>query len=164
MTFLPGVTEFTHEQVAREFDNLGPEACMYEITRSLEKGNPELLDMATRCAADVGEPAKIMSGFGMFYRLLIAQSVADPGGPLLNPLPRVTAHTRDAVVREIDRAGTEAFTLDAIGDLERTNPELLQMANHFSSRHNDYLGVMQGFVLLYRSLLVQSAADRVHLQ
>jgi hypothetical protein len=160
MTYLPRVTEFTHERVAREFDDLGPVACMSEITQSLRKENPELLDMASKCAVDVGETAKIMTGFGMFYRLLIAQSVADPGGPLMNPLPRVTAHTRDVVVEEIDRAGAEAFTLGAIGDLERTNPELLQMAHDFASRRKNYIRVMQGFALLYRSLLIQSSADR----
>jgi hypothetical protein len=160
MTFLPRVTEFTHERIAREFDDLGPDACMSEITRSLRKENPELLDMASKCAADVGGSAKIMTGFGMFYRLLAAQSVTDPGGPLMNPLPRITAYTRDAVVEEIDRAGTEAFTLGAIVDLERTNPELLQMAHHFASGRKNYLSVMQGFALLYRSLLIQSSADR----
>ena len=55
------------------------------------------------------------------------------------------------------------FTRRTIEDLERTNPELLQMAHGFASRHEEYLLVMQGFALLYRSLLVQSGADRKYL-
>ena len=66
-------------------------------------------------------------------------------------------------MREIDADGTEAFTMRAIADLERTNPELLQMAHGFAARRKDYLLVMQGFALLYKSLELQSAADRKYL-
>lgn len=160
MNPLPRVTEFTRERVAREFDHLGPEACILEITDSLKKDNPELLDMALKCASDLGDPRRLMTGFAMFYRLLTAQSGVNSDKAMLHPLPRVTADARSAVVREIDASGTEAFTTAAVDLLEKTNPEMLQLANYFASHHKDYLRVMQGFALLYRSLLVQSAADR----
>lgn len=155
MSWLPLVAEHTRERVSREFDNLGPEACIAEITEDLRRTNPEILDMAARCAADVGDPAGLMVGFCMFYRLLVAES------RLLRfeALPRVTAETRDRIVQEIDGKGARAFTEDALAELERGNPELLQMAHHFSSRQRDYLGTMQGFALLYASLLAQAAAD-----
>ncbi len=34
------------------------------------------------------------------------------------------------------------------------------MAHNFASLHADYLRLMQGFGLLYKSLVVQSAAER----
>jgi hypothetical protein len=159
---LPRVTECTRERIAREFDELGPDACMAEITGDLRQNNPELLDMLSRCAMDVGDPPMIMRGFGMFYRLLTVQSVAAEDS-LLNQIPRVTAETRDLLVIRIDEQGSAAFTRECIEDLERNNPELLQMAHSFASRHKDYLGVMQGFALLYKSLVVQSSVDRIYL-
>ena len=60
MSPLPHVTEFTRERIAREFDELGPEVCMAEITGDLRQNNPELLDMFSRCAMDVGDPPLIM--------------------------------------------------------------------------------------------------------
>ena len=163
MSPLPRVTESIRERIAREFDELGPDACMAEITRDLRQNNPELLDMISRCAMDVGDPPLIMRGFGMFYRLLTMQSRAAAEHSLLNLVPRVTAETRDLLVIRIDEQGSEAFTRECIDDLERNNPELLQMAHSFASRHKDYLGVMQGFALLYKSLVVQSSVDRIYL-
>ena len=119
--------------------------------------------MASKCAADVGEPSKIMVGFGMFYRLLTAQAHANAGRSLINLLPRITAETREDIVGKIDEQGAEAFTLEAVADLEATNPELLQMAHNFASRRTNYIGLMQGFALLYRSFIVQSIADRAYL-
>jgi hypothetical protein len=164
MSYLPRVTAATRERVFREFDDDGPEVCLMEITRELELHNPELLDMITRCASDVGPHGRIMWGFGMFYRLLALQ--ASPGAPTshLNPLPHVTAETRDQIINMIDARGTEAFTTEAIDELTEQNPELLQMAHGFASRRADYLGVMQGFALLYRSLSLQAARDRVYPQ
>jgi hypothetical protein len=69
MSLLPRVTERARELLAREFDTRGPEACMAEIIEHLEQHNPELLDMAPKCAGDLGNPAKAMLGFSMFYRL-----------------------------------------------------------------------------------------------
>lgn len=166
MTALPRVAEQTRERVAREFDDLGPDACMAEIFEVLRKENPELLDMATKCARDSGDASKIMIGFGMFYRLLVVQSGASGGSPVddgamrLARLPRVTPDTRDAIVRRIDELGTEAFTRSSLEELEHDNPELLQMAHNFALRHPDYLRIMQGFALLYASLSAQAAADR----
>ena len=47
-----------------------------------------------------------------------------------------------------------------IAELEESNPELLQMAHNFAAGLKNYLHVIQGFALLYRSLLVQSQAER----
>jgi hypothetical protein len=168
MSTLPRVAEFTREQISREFDDLGPDACIAEISGHLRDNNPEWLYMATKCAGDVGDVQRIIGGFCMFYRLLIAQ--AAPSHPLthnsgaraaLNPLPRVTASTRAAIVAEIDQRGTEAFIRDAIQELEDGNPELLQMAHYFASQHENYPGIMQGFALLYAALLIQSGVDRL---
>ena len=163
MSSLPRVTELTREFVSKQFDDLGPEACLAEITECLTRENPELLDMARKCAADVGTAPKLMVGFGMFYQLLVSASADATDKQVMHALPCVTARTRDALVREIDNDGSEAFTLRAIEDLERSNPELMQMAHGFASRYEDYLRVMQGFALLYRSLDVQSATDRKYL-
>jgi hypothetical protein len=163
MSAIPRVTELTRERIAREFDDLGPEACIAEIIKELRQENPELLDMATKWATDVDDPMKMMVGFGMFYRLLIAQS-AMLGKPLLiNPLPRVTGETREKIVAEIDEKGSEAFTLESVEELEESNPQLLQMAHQFAARHANYIGVMQGFALLYRSMVLQSLEDRARL-
>src|SRR5580704_17530248 len=163
MSLLPRITELTRERVAREFDDVGPEACVAEITNELQRDNPELLDMAAKCAADIGDTSKTMVGFGMFYRLLMAQALASDKRSLINPLPRVTMETRKTIIGEIDDKGPEAFTLDVIEDLEKNNPELMQMTHHFASQHRNYIGVMQGFALLYRSFIVQSIADRARL-
>jgi hypothetical protein len=69
MSLLPHVTERARELVAREFDARGPAVCMIEIIEHLKKTNPELLDMADKWAANLGNPAKAMLGFGIFYRL-----------------------------------------------------------------------------------------------
>ena len=148
------MTEVTRERISREFDNLGPEACVTEIAAAMRRHNPELLDMARRCAADLGADQEPMVGLAMFYRLLVAEAAAELA------LPRVSRATRDAVVREIDDKGTEGFTFEALDEMERANPELLQMAHGFASRQRSYLGMMQGFALIYAALAAQSAADR----
>ncbi|MBB3318130.1 MULTISPECIES: hypothetical protein [unclassified Rhizobium] len=163
MSFLPRVTELTREFVSRQFDDLGPDACMEEIVACLTRENPEFLEMARKCASDFRDASRIMVGFGMFYQLLTLQSADGNDHSVMHALPSVTAQTRDALVRDIDEEGVEAFTVRAIGDMERTNPELMQMAHAFASRHEDYLRLMQGFALLYKSLIVQAAADRKYL-
>jgi hypothetical protein len=160
---LPRITQLTRERISREFDEFGPQACVSEIIAELRRDNPELLDMANKCAADVGESSKVMVGFGMFYRLLAAQAHADIGRSLMNPLPRITAKTREDIVGLINQQGAEAFMLEAIEDLEESNPELMQVAHHFASRRANYTGIMQGFALLYKSFIVQSIADRARL-
>src|SRR5688572_98814 len=59
MSWLPRVGERTRERVSREFDNLGPDACIAEILDELRRSNPEVLDMASRCAADLGDAAQL---------------------------------------------------------------------------------------------------------
>ena len=160
MSLLPRVTEKARELIAGEFDARGPDACMAEIIEHLERHNPELLDMAAKWGADLENPAKAMLGFGMFYRLL---NPAPPGTSVLTPLPRVSEETRARLVREIDEKGPGNFTLDAIAELEQHNPELLQTAHNFASGLGDYLRAMQGFALLYRSLIIQSSTERARL-
>jgi hypothetical protein len=166
MSSLPRVSESTRERIAHEFDHLGPEVCVSEISAHLRQFNPEWLDIATRCARDAENPERSMSGFCMFYRLLIAQSSlhrpmsTHDAGDGLNPLPRVTAETRAAIVAEIAATSTEAFVNAAIMQLEVGNPELLQMAHFFASARHNYLRTMQGFALLYSALFIQSRTDR----
>jgi hypothetical protein len=158
MSLLPRVTELTRERVYRQMDDLGPVACTEDVIGRLRRENPEILDIARKCAADVGDAARAMTGLGMFYALLLAETPAS--ARLLHPLPRVTGDTRDAIVREIDASGVEAFTNAAINEMERTNPELLQTAHDLASAHRDYVGMLVGFALVYRCLVVQSMADR----
>jgi hypothetical protein len=102
MSLLPRVSEKARELVAREFDDRGPDACMREIIEHLKRNNPELLDMAAKCAGDLRNPAKAMLGFGMFYRLL---TLAPAPTDVVIPLPRVSAETRELLVAEIDEKG-----------------------------------------------------------
>jgi hypothetical protein len=156
---LPQVSIVTRESVAREFDDIGPAACMDAITRELRSNNPELLDIVRKSSADFDDPAKIAAGFGMFYRLLAAQAGSGAAAKL-SMLPRLTPECRDAVVRQIDAEGEEEFTRSAIERLEGENPELLQMAHTFALGHENYLRVMQGFGLIYIALAMQSSSDR----
>lgn len=160
MSWLPRVAESTRERVSREFDNLGPDACLAEISQYLQRNNPEILDMATKCARDLGNGGQLMLGFGMFYRLLVAQLPKAGTGSHGDVLPRVTPQTRALVAGQIADQGPELFTRQAIEHLTKNNPELLQMAHQFASRQPDYLGAMQGFALLYASLVAQADADR----
>jgi hypothetical protein len=153
-TFVPRVSELTRERISREFDDLGPNACRAEITGILADENPEILDMMTRCADDVGG-TRAMTGFAMFYRLLAAEARLAPG----LALPRVTAETRARIVEEITERGEDKFTLAACDQLLKDNPELLQMAEGFASRQADYLAMMQGFCLVYRTLALQSTLE-----
>ena len=133
---------------------------MAEMIKHLEQYNPELLDMATKCAADLGNQRKAMVGFSMFYRLLMVQGSS---AGMLSALPRVTEETRARLVAEIDENGPEAFTMDAVAKLQESNPELLQMAHNFASGLGNYLLAMQGFALLYKALLLQTTSQRAML-
>ena len=158
---LPLVTNLTRERTARELDGRGPDSCMLETLHELRETNPEVLDMASKCAASFGARSEsVLLELFIFYRLLRAEYKAmDPRLRLLTPFPRVTARTRDRIVELIDDDGLEAFTRGAIKDLEQDNPELLQMAHHSASRFGDYLPVMQGFALIYKALSEQAATD-----
>ena len=163
LSVLPRVTERTRERVAREFDDLGPDVCMNSIMRDLQRHNPELLDMASKWANDVGAADRIITAFGMFYRLLSAETLSPLEPRAVSPLPRVSAETRGLIVQRIDQVGSESFTHDAIDRIEATNPELLQMAHGFASACSDYARVMQGFALLYETLRLQAESDKVKL-
>ena len=164
MNSLPRVAGLTRERVAREFDDRGPEVCRTEIILDLQANNPELLDMATRCARDVGDATRIMTGFCLFYRLLTAQARAAAGvsqaGPALQQLPRVSAATRADIVHQISMLGSQEFTSRTVYELERNNPELLLMAHYFAESQADYLGVMQGFALLFACLSAEAERER----
>jgi hypothetical protein len=168
MSLLPRVASQIRERVAREFDDRGPDVCRAEIIVDLEANNPELLDIAGRCARDVGELERIMTGFCMFYRLLTI-AARTPGGVSsgrgveqhVNLLPRVSVATRAEVVRKIDAMGSQNFTRQAFDELEGNNPELLVMAHNFAENEADYGGVMQGFALIYACLLAEAAKERV---
>lgn len=160
MSWVPRVAESTRERVCREFDNLGPEACVTETSDYLRQHNPEILDMAVKCARDIGGPEQTMVGFTMFYRLLVVQLPAASAGSHGDVLPRVTPQVRDRIASEIAAQGAEAFTRRTLEHLTQHNPELLQMAHQFAARQRDYLGTMQGFALLYASLVAQADADR----
>ncbi len=56
--------------------------------------------------------------------------------------------------------GPDEFTRQAIAELERDNPELLLMSHNFAEDQKDYIGVMQGFALIYASLLEESRRGR----
>ncbi len=167
MSSLPRVGGLTRERIAREFDDRGPEVCRTEITLELEANNPELLDMAARCARDVGNFGRIMTGFCIFYRLLTAEARATLGAsrklddePRLHLLPRVSPATRASVVRRIEAIGSKEFTREAIAELEHNNPELLIMWHNFAEDQSDYVGVMQGFALLYTCLSAEASQER----
>ena len=167
MKSLPRVGNVMRERIAREFDDRGPDVCRAEIIADLEANNPELLDIATRCARDVGDFIRVMTGFCMFYRLLSAEAQgarvalrAPSGARQSSPLPRVTEDTRADIVRRIDSIGSQAFTREAIADLEINNPELLLMSHHFAEDQADYSGVMQGFALLFAALTAEAAQER----
>lgn len=167
MSFLPRVTGATWEKVAREFDDRGPDVCRAEIILELEASNPELLDMAVRCARDVGDFNRIMTGFCMFHRLLTAEARAalralrdSSGTQQVMLLPRVLPQTRAFIVARIDALGPEQFTQAALVELEHDNPELLVMAHNFASDQYDYAGVMQGFALLFACLSAEAAQER----
>ena len=159
MSLLPRVTEKARELIAREFDARGPDACMAEIIEHLERHNPELLDMAAKWGADLENPAKAM----LNSACSIVFSIRRPPAPASDPLPRVSEETRARLVREIDEKGPGNFTLDAIAELEQHNPELLQVAHNFASGLGNYLHAMQGFALLYKSLIIQSRTERARL-
>jgi hypothetical protein len=151
---LPLVHEIFWERVARDFENVGPEACMAEIVDELLVQNPHFLETAIRCARDSNAPQHVLAGFAMFYRIL-ALGARDRGGAL----PRITIETRDAIAALASEFGDAQFTSLATDTLRDENPCMMQMADSFASRFSDYLLVMQGFVLLYRMLSAQAVID-----
>lgn len=160
LTFFSPISGSTREHIAREFDERGPDICLAEVVEDLQRNNPQLLRIARRCAASLDDRPRVMLGFAMFYRLLIAPAAPVVGRPGVSPLPCVTPETCDVVIDEIDRDGTEVFTMRIIEDLENNNPELLQMAHSFASGQRDYLGAIQGLALFYKSIVEEGRAMR----
>lgn len=153
---LPRINERLWERVARDFDDVGPEACMAEILDDLLAHNPHYLEMALRAAHNARDPDRALTGFGMFYRIL-SLGARDRG----RPLPRITPVTRDAIAALVGECGEAQFVMLATETLREENPCLMQMADSFASGHDDYLGIMQAFVLLYKSLSAQGVTDRL---
>ncbi len=139
------------ERVARDFDDVGPDACISEIFDELLAHNPHYLEMALRSARDVGDPEGMFAGFAMFYRIL-SLGACERG----SVLPRITPETRDAIAALAGECGDAQFVMLATDTLRAENPCLMQMADGFASRHEDYLGIMQAFALLYKSLSAQA--------
>ncbi|MET1083424.1 MAG: hypothetical protein ABWY12_10310 [Burkholderiales bacterium] len=154
MASLPPVPERHWERVARDFDDVGPEACVREIVEELLAANPHYLAIARRCARDAAEEAGAFTGFAKFYRIL-ALDARDRG----SAVPRIGAQTLDVIDTLIEEFGEERFIVLATELLCEENPCLSQMADSFASRQQDYLTVMQGFVLLYKCLSVQATID-----
>ena len=50
---------------------------MAEVIEDLKRHNPELLEMAVNRAESGNDRSRVMQGFGMFYRLILAPSVPD---------------------------------------------------------------------------------------
>jgi hypothetical protein len=166
MSLLPRVAERTRETVAREFDDHGPQQCVAGIITDLGGNNPELLDIARRCAQELGDSRRTMEGFCMFYRLLTLQALqeaASASNSSINMLPRVSAETRDQVARQIGEQTTETFTSNYIAELGRDNPELLQMAHRFATHHGRYLQIMQAIALWWACLVAQLRQDRAQM-
>ena len=81
-------------------------------------------------------------------------------GNLEQRVAAVTEALANGYVRALrDRTLAEQESIRR-AELEAQNPELLQMAHNFASTRPDYLRVMQGFVLIYKSLTHQAAVDR----
>ena len=160
MSLTTPLAEATRERITQEFDDRGPDACMAEIIIDLKRNNPELLDIALRCAESLGNAGRIMQAFGMFYRLMIDPWLPADDPLALSPLPRVTPETRDSLVEEIDHVGAEAFTLDVVAELERSNSELLQGLHAIASATRSPLGMTQGLALFYRAVAAQAAGGR----
>ena len=163
---LPLVTTHTCEKTARELDDRGPDSCMLETLHELRDTNPEVLDMAEKCAASFGSRTKtILLELLIFYRLLRAEYKAmDPRLRMLASFPRVSTQTRDRLLEQIDSMGEQAFTRRAIEDFEKYNPELLLMAHNSATRCGEYLPIMQGFALIYRALSEQAATETTHMR
>ncbi len=114
MSVLPRVTDFTRERISREFDNLGPDVCMADIRKDLDRHNPELLEMAIKWAREGKDGERLLTAFGMFYRLLAAETLAPLESRALSALPRVSSETREEIVARIDEIGDEEFSREAI--------------------------------------------------
>jgi len=142
------------DRVARDFDDVGPDACISEILEELLARNPHYLEMALRRARHVGDLEGMFAGFAMFYRI-VSLGACGRGGVL----PRITPKPRDAIAALAGECGDAQFVMLATDTLRTENPCLMQMADGFASRHDVYLGIMHAFALLYKSLSAQASID-----
>ena len=108
----------------------------------LGRGNPELPGIARKCAADLGDATRVLAGFGLFHGLLLGRCAPPSAGRHL--LSRMTAATREGIVREVDAMGSEGLVRDAFEAMTSTNPELLQAAHDLACGHRSYAGLMRG--------------------
>ena len=154
MATLPLVSQRHWERVSRDFDDVGPDACVAEIVEVLSGENPHYLAIARRCARDSADEARAFTGFAKFYRIL-ALEARDRGAAV----PRIAAQTLDVIDTLIEEFGEERLIALATEMLCEENPHLAQMADSFASGRRDYLTVMKGFVLLYKCLSVQAMID-----
>jgi hypothetical protein len=100
-------------------------------------------------------------GHARFRNVLIGFSIRRLQAPVCRTrCLGVSEETRARLVREIDEKNAGQFTLDAVTELDERNPALLQVAHSVALRLGHYLQAMQGFALLYRSLALQSRAER----
>jgi hypothetical protein len=81
----------------------------------------------------------------------------------MTKMPRVTRETRERIAEEIEDTGPKAFTLAVIKELEKDNPELLEMTYTFAKNRDDFLETILGFAVFYRLLKAQSAAEATRL-
>lgn len=151
MPSVPLVSEDHWERVARDFDDIGPEACVGQIVAELRTDNPHYLAIARRCARDAVDEAGTFAGFAKFYRIL-ALCARDRG----EPVPRIAPQTLDVVDTLVAEFGEDRFVALAAETLCEENACLAAMAHGFASRSSDYLMVMQGFAVLYNCISVQA--------
>ena len=154
MPSVPLVSEDHWERVARDFEDVGPEACIADIVDELRTDNPHYLAIARRCAHDALDEAGALTGFLKFYRIL-AFGARDRG----ELVPRIAPQSLDVVDTLIVEFGEDRLVTLAAETLCEENGCLAAMAHGFASRSSDYLVVMQGFAALYYCLSVQATID-----
>ena len=162
MSVLPRVTELTRERISREFDDLGPDACMAEIEADLREHNPELLDMASRWAA--GERRSEQPHDGIRHVLqaagrgsarlrlrLQAAFTCCRAFPSRSATPSSSASTAPMARRSRTRRST--ISKPAI-------PNSCRWLTDMRRGDRTMRRTMQGFALLHEALLIQSRRDQ----
>lgn len=105
--------------MARDFDDVGLDACISEIFDELLAHIPHYLGMALRSGRAVEGPEGMFAGFAMFYRML--SFYACERGSVL---PRITPETRDAIAALAGKCGDAQFVMLAT-DILRAEKSLL---------------------------------------
>lgn len=154
MPTLPSVSDRHWERVARDFDDIGPEACVAEIMNEMRANNPRYLAIARRCARDTEDPTGTFTGFAKFYAV-VALGAHEHG----RAVPRIASQTLDVIDTLVQEFGEDCFVTLATELLWRENASLAAMAHSFASPRPDYLTIMQGFAVLYNCLSMQGKID-----